>query len=297
MTTNLSSFLTTCRSQVNALLDARLPAVQEPAAILKQAMRYSALDGGKRVRAALVYGAAQAVSGTAFLATCDSAACAVELVHAYSLVHDDLPAMDDDALRRGKPTCHIAFDEATAILVGDTLQTLAFECLATDEACSPALRCQLVTLLARASGHAGMVAGQALDLAAEGQHITLAELETLHQHKTGALIAASVSMGALIAGASSAQLAALTRFSHAIGLAFQVKDDILDIEGTTEALGKQQGADLTLQKSTYPSLLGLDHAKAYAETLYQQAQSALDGFGDNGAVLSQLAHFIVNRDR
>lgn len=295
MSTSFAHFLATCQTRINALLDTCLPAPTEPGAELKQAMRYSALDGGKRVRAALVYGAAQAVSGHAFFAAGDSAACAVELIHAYSLVHDDLPAMDDDALRRGKPTCHIAFSEATAILAGDALQTLAFECLAQDDTCPPVLRCQLICTLAHAAGQGGMVAGQALDLAAERQQITVAQLETLHQHKTGALIAASVHMGGLIAGASPAQLSALEQYSHAVGLAFQVKDDILDIEGTTEALGKQQGADVALQKSTYPSLLGLDQAKAYADALHQQAQTSLAVFGENGAVLSQLAHFIVNR--
>jgi farnesyl diphosphate synthase/geranylgeranyl diphosphate synthase type II len=258
-------------------------------------MRYSALNGGKRVRAALVYASAEAISGENLPGACDAPACAVELIHAYSLVHDDLPAMDDDALRRGQPTCHIAFDEATAILAGDALQTLAFGCLASDSQLTADLRCQLISVLASASGHSGMVAGQDMDLAAEDNTINLDELESLHIHKTGALIRASVTMGALVAGATPDQLATLHQFSDAIGLAFQVQDDILDIEGSTESLGKAQGADLALNKSTYPSLIGLDAAKERAAALECEALVALDAFGEKGAHLRTLARFIVER--
>ncbi len=274
-------------------LEAILPAETEPAQKLKQAMRYSALNGGKRVRATLVYAAAMSIAGEVPTYT-DNIACALELIHAYSLVHDDLPAMDDDALRRGQPTCHIAFDEATAILVGDALQTLAFECLAKTEL--PAeLRCELILSLAQASGAAGMVAGQSMDLSAENRQIALQELEALHQHKTGALIRASVRCGALAVGANSTQLAALDRYAAAIGLAFQVQDDILDIESSTEQLGKQQGSDLSLNKSTYPSLLGLAVAKQHAKTLYDDAITALNDFGDKGMLLRELAHYIIAR--
>jgi geranylgeranyl pyrophosphate synthase len=266
---------------------------------LQSAMRYSVLNGGKRVRAALVYAAHRAVNSNSVLASTntsavDTVACAVEFIHAYSLIHDDLPAMDDDALRRGKPTCHIAFDEATAILAGDALQTLAFECLAA--AHLPAdLRCQLILTLARAAGHAGMVGGQAMDLAAENRAISLAELEILHRHKTGALITASVRMGAMAAGASEQQLTALDTYSAAIGLAFQVQDDILDIESSTEELGKTQGADIAHHKSTYPGLMGLCEAKKLAAQLEQDALNALECFGEHADMLAGLARYIVQR--
>ena len=293
MTTDFQQFLQQSQQRVTNALENILPTAVEPAQKLKQAMRYSALNGGKRVRATLVYAAAMSIAGEAPAHT-DNIACALELIHAYSLVHDDLPAMDDDALRRGQPTCHIAFDEATAILVGDALQTLAFEYLA--QAALPAeLRCELILSLARASGAAGMVAGQSMDLEAENRQITLQELEALHQHKTGALIRASVRCGALAVGANPTQLAALDRYAAAIGLAFQVQDDILDIESSTEQLGKQQGSDLSLNKSTYPSLLGLAVAKQHAKTLYDDAITALNDFGDKGMLLRELAHYIIAR--
>lgn len=293
MTTDFQQFLQQSQQRVTNALENILPTAVEPAQKLKQAMRYSALNGGKRVRATLVYAAAMSIAGEAPAHT-DNIACALELIHAYSLVHDDLPAMDDDALRRGQPTCHIAFDEATAILVGDALQTLAFEYLA--QAALPAeLRCELILSLAQASGAAGMVAGQSMDLEAENRQITLQELEALHQHKTGALIRASVRCGALAVGANPTQLAALDRYAAAIGLAFQVQDDILDIESSTEQLGKQQGSDLSLNKSTYPSLLGLAVAKQHAKTLYDDAITALNDFGDKGMLLRELAHYIIAR--
>jgi farnesyl diphosphate synthase/geranylgeranyl diphosphate synthase type II len=286
-------FLQSSQQRIAAALETTLPTVAEPASRLKQAMRYSALNGGKRVRATLVYAAAQAIAGTVPAST-DSLACAVELIHAYSLVHDDLPAMDDDALRRGQPTCHIAFDEATAILAGDALQTMAFECLATVDL--PAeIRCQLILTLAQASGAAGMVGGQDMDLAAENRQIALVELESLHRHKTGALICGSVRMGALSVGANSEQLAALDQYAAAIGLAFQVQDDILDIESSTEELGKQQGADIALNKSTYPSLLGLENARQRAQQLCNDAIQALTIFDQQAEPLRGLARYIVQR--
>lgn len=290
---DFQSYLQACQQRANTALEQVLPAPTAPASRLKQAMRYSALNGGKRVRATLVYAAAQAVRGD-IPASTDRLACAVELVHAYSLVHDDLPAMDDDALRRGQPTCHIAFGEATAILAGDALQALAFECLAAADL-PAAVRCELVLALARAAGAAGMVAGQDMDLAAEDRRIPLEDLESLHRHKTGALIRASVALGAMAASASTQQQDALDRYATAIGLAFQVQDDILDIEGSTEQLGKQQGADLALNKSTYPGLLGLDSAREHAQSLFAEAVNALEVFGEQADPLRQLARYIIER--
>lgn len=293
MSADFQLFLQACQQRSASALEQILPPPTEPASRLKQAMRYSALNGGKRVRATLVYAAAQAVSGE-IPASSDPIACAVELIHAYSLVHDDLPAMDDDALRRGQPTCHIAFDEATAILAGDALQTLAFECIALTELSSEK-RCELILALARASGAAGMVAGQDMDLAAEGKQISLPELESLHRHKTGALIRASVQLGAIASNATTEQKIALDNYASAIGLAFQVQDDILDIESSTEQLGKQQGADLALNKSTYPSLLGLETARQRAQDLCDEAIRALTLFDGSAEPLRQLARYIVER--
>lgn len=295
-------YLRTAQRRVNQALENCLPAATTPAERLKAAMHYSVQNGGKRVRATLVYASAEAI-GCCSKEDCpnrealDVAACAVELIHAYSLIHDDLPAMDDDALRRGLPTCHIAYDEATAILAGDALQTLAFEILAN--AALPAdLRLALITTLCAASGHAGMVGGQVLDLEGENRSATamlgLNELEQIHRHKTGALICASVRMGALIAGANATQLQQLENYALAIGLAFQVVDDILDIEGSTEALGKTSGADQALHKSTYPALLGLGGAKQKAAELHREALDALHTM-EKADRLRQLSAFIVER--
>lgn len=291
-----AAYLDACRERVNRALDACLPPVGPPATTLKQAMRYSVQNGGKRVRASLIYASAEAIgccsdSGCRNKTALDDAACAVELIHAYSLVHDDLPAMDDDDLRRGQPTCHIAFGEATAILAGDALQALAFECLARAGAQAP----ELVKTLASASGYAGMVGGQLIDLEGENHHLNLAELELMHRHKTGALIRASVRLGALVAGASGQQLAALDEYANALGLAFQVVDDILDVEGDTVILGKTSGADVALHKSTYPSLLGLEPARLKARDLHRQALDALGGFGLPADHLRQLADFVITR--
>jgi geranylgeranyl diphosphate synthase type II len=251
------------------------------------------MGGGKRVRPLLVYAACEALGGDP--ARADQAACAVELIHAYSLVHDDLPAMDDDDLRRGRPTTHKAYDEACAILAGDGLQTLAFETLlaAPQDA---AVRLEMVAVLARASGPAGMVGGQAIDLESVGRRIDQPALETMHLHKTGALIAASVQLGALASEAASpADQAALARYAQAIGLAFQVWDDVLDIESDTQTLGKRQGADLARDKPTYPALLGLESAKAYALELRDTALAAVDHLGERAAPLRALARYIVER--
>ena len=280
--------------QVDAQLERILPPASGPAERLFAAMRYSVFNGGKRLRPALCFAAADAI-GNSNTNTAKVAA-AVEMIHAYSLIHDDLPAMDNDDLRRGKPTCHIQFDEATAILAGDALQSLAFQQLTelTDMASDSLV--ELMSILATYSGCSGMAAGQAIDLAATGQTLDIDQLDTMHRHKTGALIEASVLMGAITAGgASQAQLSALRDFAHAIGLAFQVQDDILDVESSTEQLGKQQGSDAANNKSTYTSLLGLERARNQAASLYQQSIDSLEVFADRAEPLRQLASFIVNR--
>lgn len=297
MAADFTRYLAEAQQRAHAAIEQLLPAATEPASHLKQAMRYSALNGGKRVRACLIYASYQALRGTHQHPALDHLACAMELVHAYSLVHDDLPAMDDDDLRRGLPTCHIAYGEATAILAGDALQTEAFSLLTRAPGLSAEQKLDAVQTLAQAAGSDGMVAGQAIDLASENQQIPLAALELLHRHKTGALIVASVEFGALAAGASATERAALIDYARAIGLAFQVQDDILDVEGDTALLGKHTGADQLHHKSTYPSLLGLDEAKAFARQLEQQALAALDRFSLDAEPLRALASYIVTRSK
>lgn len=254
-------------------------------------MRYSSLGGGKRLRAQLVYASGGAAG--AQLIALDRAAAAVEMVHAYSLIHDDLPAMDDDHLRRGRPTCHIEFGEATAILAGDALQALAFEVLAAD----PASNAQLLLELAIACGSRGMAGGQALDLAAVGQPLDLAQLETMHVLKTGALIRASVRLGALIAGIADARaLAALSDFGHHLGLAFQIHDDVLDVIGCPQALGKSVGKDAADHKPTYPGICGLRQAQALARQHHAQARAALANFSGEQRELLQLLDYTVERE-
>lgn len=259
---------------------------------LHQAMRYAALGGGKRMRPMLVYATGYLFGADE--ARLDAAAVAVEFIHAYSLVHDDLPAMDDDALRRGRPTTHIAFDEATAILAGDALQTRAFEILAGGWM-SPTLALNCVQTLAKASGAAGMCGGQALDIDATGQQQALDDLKHMHGMKTGALIRAAVRMGALCGEASDAQLAQLDSFADTLGLAFQIRDDILDVEASSEQLGKTAGKDQAQDKSTFPSLLGMDGAKASLAELATAMQAALIPFGQRAAALSALAELTVRR--
>ncbi len=265
---------------------------------LRQAMRYAVLGHGKRIRPRLVYAAGEVLGIRA--ARLDAPACAVELIHAYSLIHDDLPAMDDDDLRRGKPTTHIAFGEATAILAGDALQALAFEILATDTSIGddPAVRARLMATLARACGSDGMVGGQALDMASEGKRIGLNELERIHRMKTGELLRACVLLAAdTHANVTTTERRALSDFGGHIGLAFQVRDDVLDVEAPTEHLGKTRGADIAHDKATYPALLGLAEAKAHAERLYAAAPDALAPFGDRAGPLRDMARIIVKRDR
>ncbi len=285
-----------CQSQVDTALEQLLQAPSTELERLYAAMHYSVMNGGKRVRPLLVFASCQALGGD--IKQAYGAACAVELIHAYSLVHDDLPAMDDDALRRGQPTTHIAFDEAYAILAGDALQSLAFEALC-DSILSPISsqqRLDMLTILAKASGATGMVGGQALDLSSVGQTISQATLEWMHRHKTGALIQASVQLGAIASGQATAQhLQKLTDYAQAIGLAFQVQDDILDLTSDTQTLGKQQGSDLEHAKPTYPALLGLEQAKQYANSLRQQAHLALADFDQRADQLRHLADYIVSR--
>ncbi|MEK6805173.1 MAG: polyprenyl synthetase family protein [Pseudomonadota bacterium] len=280
--------------RVSAAFDRSLPAPGTDPPRLHEAMRY-ACEGGKRVRALLVYATGETLKVPA--AHLDSAACAVELIHAYSLVHDDLPAMDDDDLRRGRPTVHKAYDEAIAILVGDTLQTLAFSLLAADDTSplSAAQRVRMIASLAHAAGSLGMVGGQAVDMASENKSIPLADLESLHLRKTGALIRVCGKLAADAASAPPEQVKALERFGNSIGLAFQVQDDVLDVTVNTEMLGKTGGKDLAQHKSTFPALLGLEPARERTAQLFQEARDALKLFGKSAAPLLWLADHIERR--
>ena len=292
----IAAYQSSCQSRVDAALEALLSSPRPELERLYAAMRYSLFNGGKRVRPLLAYAACEALGGTPERA--NAAACAVELIHAYSLVHDDLPAMDDDDLRRGQPTTHKAFDEACAILAGDGLQSLAFEVLAdaTHNPHDAELRLAMLSALARAAGPAGMVGGQAIDLGSVGQTLDQNALEIMHRHKTGALIEASVQLGALASGqADDHALKALHTYARAIGLAFQVQDDILDVESDTATLGKTQGKDQAHDKPTYPALLGLDAAKAYSLELRDQALHALRPFDQAAEPLRDLARYIVER--
>ncbi|NLW05166.1 MAG: (2E,6E)-farnesyl diphosphate synthase [Pseudomonadaceae bacterium] len=278
-------------ARVDAALGDLLSETAGPSELLQEALKYSLLNGGKRLRPLLVYATGQALGAN--LNHCDRPAMAVELIHAYSLVHDDLPAMDDDDLRRGRPTCHKAFDEATAILTGDALQTLAFEALACDQ--QPAALAMVKTL-AQASGTQGMVAGQMLDLQGEGKQLSLEELQSLHSHKTGALIRAAVRMGGLAAGANANVLATLDTYATALGLAFQVQDDLLDVKGDEATLGKKTGSDALLNKATYPSLLGIEGAEQRAQELVQQACGSLNNLSGEWGSLVELANWSINRN-
>ena len=288
------------RARIDAALERLLPPPDPalPERRVVEAMRYSLLAGGKRLRPVLCLAAAEAVGGpNATAADVDRACAAIECVHTYSLIHDDLPAMDDDDLRRGKPTCHRAFDEATAILAGDALQVLAFEMLCEADGIRADTRLALLATLASASGVLGMVGGQAMDLACVGQAVAQPALERMHALKTGALIRAAVRMGGLLGGANSEALDALDRYASAIGLAFQVQDDILDGTGTAAALGKAPGADAARDKPTFLSLMGERAAADYAQALCERAVQALAPFGERAQPLADIARFIVARDR
>ena len=277
--------------------DEALPPADRTPARLHRAMRYAALGGGKRVRPLLAYAAAElagADDGRQPAAGAHSVALAVEFVHVYSLIHDDLPCMDDDVLRRGKPTVHVAYDEATAMLAGDALQAEAFRVLA-DAPLPGDLRARLTSMLAHASSTEGMCGGQAIDLAAVGRRLTIEELEQMHRMKTGALLAAAVRMGAALAGTDAATAAAAAAYGRALGLAFQIVDDVLDVEGTAESLGKTAGKDARENKPTYVTVLGLDAAKVRAAQLHREAVAALGSLDGRARRLRELADFIVGR--
>lgn len=285
------------QARAETALEARLPAASKMPQRLHEAMRYSVLGGGKRLRPLLTYAAGMALGVP--LDELDGPASAVEFIHVYSLIHDDLPAMDDDDLRRGKPTCHIAFDEATAILAGDGLQALAFNVLAHDPAikASAEQRLAMVNALAVASGSMGMVGGQAIDLDAVGKMLDLPALENMHIRKTGALIRVSVNLATLSARNISPDLASgLDHYAKSIGLAFQIQDDILDEESDTQTLGKTQGKDKDHNKPTYTALLGLSGAKQKAREMHEEALDALSALGSEGDILRALSHFIVQRN-
>ena len=285
------------QARVEAALDLWLPPVTEIPESLNEAVRYSIFGGGKRIRPVLVYAGGEAFNVKP--ASLDGCACAVEMIHTYSLIHDDLPAMDDDDLRRGRLTCHKAYNEATAILAGDSLQALAFHVLARDPAISvPAeQRLRMIDTLALASGPGGMTGGQTIDLEAEDKALSLEQLQTMHSRKTGALIRASVELGALCSGrVDEDQFHNVSRYADCIGLAFQIHDDVLDIVGDTETLGKPQGSDMEKNKATYPNLLGLEGAKQAAQELLEDALNCLSDFGDEAGMLRRIANYIVERN-
>jgi len=296
VTESITDRLIYYRNQVDRALLKQLPEANQTGTTLEAAMQYATLNGGKRIRPVLVYATGKAFGADPEIL--DVPACAIEFMHAYSLVHDDLPSMDDDDLRRGNPTCHIKYGEATAILAGDALQALAFTTLAISlkDKLNPSTIINMMDELGRASGIEGMAAGQAIDLQAVGQTLELDQLEAMHRCKTGALIKASVVLGATCAHVSDVSiLANLRTYGDAIGLSFQIVDDILDVVGDTEVLGKTQGADIALNKPTFPSIMGLDGARAHADQQRDRAIDALQGYGAEFDELRDLASYIVSR--
>lgn len=296
----LTGWLAERAQHIELVLERLLPPADQVPARLHQAMRYAVLGGGKRVRAALVYAAGNAcmrpnTATSAMNESLDRAAAAVELVHAYSLVHDDLPCMDDDMLRRGRPTLHVQYDEATALLAGDALQPLAFDLLA-QMPLAPETVVKATRLLAQAAGSLGMAGGQAIDLASVGKTLSQQELQQMHLLKTGALLAASVKLGGLVAGAHALQERSLDEYASAIGLAFQVVDDVLDVTTDSVVLGKTAGKDAAANKPTYVALMGLEGAQSLATSLHRTARQALSPLGDTASLLGGLADFIVLRD-
>ncbi|MGJ8581976.1 MAG: (2E,6E)-farnesyl diphosphate synthase [Psychromonas sp.] len=295
--TQLTSTMKQFQDRVNTQLEQHINHAHITSPELNEAMSYGALLGGKRVRPFLVYAVGSMLGSQ--LETLDPIAASIECIHAYSLIHDDLPAMDDDALRRGHPTCHIKYNEAMAILAGDALQTIAFDILSTEiNGITAQAQLKMINTLAQASGEKGMCAGQVLDIAAENSATSLTELEAIHNAKTGALILAAVQMGALTkVDIEQSEFDLLTRFARAIGLAFQVQDDILDITSDTATLGKPQGSDQALNKSTYPALLGLEGAQQKAQDLYEEALHALSQLPYNTQLLELFSHYIIKRDK
>ena len=294
-TRDLADIMAERRALVDAALERRLPPADEPPATIHEAMRYSVFAGGKRLRPMLALFGCEAVGGK--LEDAMPAAMALEMIHTYSLVHDDLPAMDDDDFRRGRPTCHKVYGEAVAILVGDALLTQAFQVLADPTATDvpAARRLQIVTEIASAAGSLGMVGGQTMDIQAEGKALDPTTLLTLHSKKTGALLRASLRVGGLAGGAGDAAMASLTRYGERLGLAFQIVDDILDIEGSSVEMGKTAGSDMRKQKATYPAVFGLEASRREAARLLAEAREAVRPLGDDGAVLVALADFVGRR--
>lgn len=294
-TYNFSQDLQDAQTRINQFLETQLAQLDTFPSPLAEAMKYSVLSGGKRIRPFLVYSTGRMLGAS--LLQLDYAAAAIEIIHAYSLIHDDLPAMDNDTLRRGQPTCHVAFDEATAILAGDALQPLAFEILAKAASLSTEQKLRLVQALSQGAGVQGMCLGQSLDLISEQKQVSLNQLEKIHRNKTGALLSTAVVMGFNCSRyyADDQLEQRLSRYAAAIGLAFQVQDDILDIEGESPIIGKTVGADTAADKCTYPKLLGLDGAKQKAQELYQTALSELERIPFNTAALRALAEFVINR--
>lgn len=295
-TDGLAGFFAESCKRVDIVLDKIIPTVETAPERLHEAIRWSVFAGGKRFRPALVMAVGDVfdITPEKLLKT----AAAIEMIHAYSLIHDDLPAMDDDDLRRGRATCHVKFDEATAILAGDVLQTLAFQSIAEDENLTAEIRVKLVSELARAAGTPiGMVAGQQLDIESEGKAISIEALERIHQSKTGAMISVSARAGAIIAEADEKRLEAVTNYAAKLGLLFQITDDLLDVTQTTEVLGKTAGKDLTAEKATYPALYGLDEAKKMAEKVHSAACEELEKINKNTRILRELVDFILNREK
>ena len=287
-------FLASCRVPVDTELDRLIPKETDEPTRVHAAIRWSVFAGGKRFRPALLLAVGQTfeANNERLIRT----ACALEMIHTYSLIHDDLPSMDDDELRRGRATCHVKFDEATAILAGDALQALAFQTIAEDEKLDAALRIRLISEIARAAGTPeGMVAGQALDLAAESREVTGEELERIHQHKTGALIRAAARCGAMIAGANENELAAITEYATNLGLLFQITDDLLDVTATAEDLGKTPGKDARSKKATFPSIYGIEATRSQIEVVHRAAGEALKQFDRSAESLRSIAEFILER--
>jgi geranylgeranyl diphosphate synthase, type II len=293
---DLKAYLQERQGLVNRTMEIYLPGVRGPAFRVVEAMHYSLFAGGKRLRPILCLAGAEAVGGD--MSEALPVACALELIHTYSLIHDDLPAMDDDDLRRGRTTCHKQFDEATAILAGDGLLTEAFRIMgesAPQFSGREAVLLEIMELIATAAGYRGMVGGQMLDLQAEGRHITIKELETIHRLKTGALLTAAVRAGALAGGGGRQEVTMLSGYGEKFGLAFQVTDDILDVEGDSLEMGKAAGADAKRRKATYPGLLGLDQAKAWARRLVEGAVAEVEPLGERAVPLQELARYLLVR--
>lgn len=292
--TNLEEFLAHVRQSTDAALDRLVPGVDVEPRRLHEAVRWSLFGGGKRIRPAIVFAAGRAFGAAD--GALEAAAAAVEMVHTYSLIHDDLPAMDDDDLRRGRATCHRQFDESTAILAGDVLQTLAFKAIADDPQLEPSIRVRVIALVASGAGTpGGMVSGQQLDLDAEGRTLDIAQIEEIHTQKTGALIRAAAAAGAVIGGASESELAAVEAFAGRLGLLFQITDDLLDVTATTEKLGKTAGKDAASRKATFVSLLGVDESRKVARAAHSAALAALAAVDKDTTLLAGLADTVLNR--